>query len=138
MEFNSSDIVQLRRVNNVHWVSGPKGEMPDPHGNWIIVGFVGIDVLIAKDGTCVRVPVSDIRRVGVFSTENVMAHLASIGKKVPNGIDMVSEVSEIMGWNSMKSKKFLKRYNLPEKAMNEIHKERLIEFVKDVAEEQGE
>ena len=125
MELSSWDIVQVQRINNVKWRSGPRGAAVSPHGNWVVVGFVENEAMIAKDGTVIRIPVNDIKRVGSYSKEDVLAHLKTIGKP-DKTIDMVDSVAREFTWDHQRARSFLLRYNLPEKAQNEAHKQKII------------
>jgi len=126
VDLNNFDTVQIMRTTGISWVSGPKGTMPSPHGHWIIAGFVGNSALICKDGTTVKVPTSDIRRVGVYSVENVLEKLEQVGK-APDKIDMIDVVSEEFKMDPQVARRFIKRYNLPERAISEEHKKRLLQ-----------
>lgn len=63
------DIVRIISTKNIKFLSGPPGKKPVPHGDWSVVGFVGSDVLIAKDETLVRAPFNAIVKVGSFNTD---------------------------------------------------------------------
>lgn len=125
MDLNAWDVVQLRRTDNVQWRSGPKGAAITPHGNWIIIGFIGPEALVAKDGTMVKIPVVDLKRVGVYSKDDVMRYLKEIGKP-DQTIDMVDIVAREFGWDHQKARSFLLKYNLTEKASGEAHKQKIL------------
>lgn len=128
-DLNSWDIVNIMRVDRIQFRSGPPGSPISPHGNWVIVGFVGAEALIAKDGTIVKVPISDIKRVGVFTKpDDVMKALKDIDSQ-KSTIDMVDIICKELGWDEVKAKKFLIRFNLPLQAMNEQHSQRIVERV---------
>lgn len=122
------------RVDRIQFRSGPPGSPITPHGNWVIVGFIGAEALIAKDGTIVKVPTSDIKRVGVFSKpEDVMQALKEIDTQKAT-IDMVETITKILGWDEVKAKTFLMKYHLPLQAQNEQHSQRIIERVTKLEE----
>lgn len=135
---NSMDLVQIITVANVRWLSGPKGTKPSPHGYWSISHFIGSDAIIAKDGTLVRIPVSDIRRVGSMTLNHVFQQLSDAGKERADYIDMIDIIAKDFGWDHMKAKLFLRRYGLPLDAHNNEHKNKLLERARQLAEENEE
>lgn len=134
---NSLDLVQIKTVENVKWLSGPKGTKPSPHGVWSISHFLGGDAIIAKDGTLVRIPVSDIQRVGTLTLNRVYEQLANAGKKAEY-IDMIDVIAKEFEWDHMEAKMFLKRYGLPTDAQNQEHKEKVLSRARELAEENEE
>jgi len=60
------DIVKILSVKNIRFVSGPPGKRAAPQGYWSVVGFIGSDILIAKDETIVRAPLSAVSKVAAF------------------------------------------------------------------------
>ena len=60
------DIVQILSVKNIRFVSGPAGKPASPQGYWSVVCFMGSDVVIAKDETIVRAPLSAVAKVASF------------------------------------------------------------------------
>lgn len=135
---NSMDLVQIVTVQNVKWLSGPKGTKPSPHGYWSISHFIGADAIVAKDGTLVRIPVSDIRRVGSLTVNHVLEQLANVGKPQAEYIDMIDVLAKDFGWDHMKAKMFLRRYGLPTDAKTQEHKNKLLERSRQLAEENEE
>lgn len=76
------DIVQIKTTKNINFVSGLKGKIPSPHGNWSIVGFIGTDAIISRDSTTVRVPIQDVRIIAKLNTESLIRELGDKrGKK---------------------------------------------------------
>ena len=64
------DIVRINSVKNIKFVSGPSGSPAAPQGDWSVVGFVGSDVLIAKDNTIVRAPLSSLTLVASYDAKS--------------------------------------------------------------------
>jgi hypothetical protein len=62
------DLVELTSVKNIKFLSGPSGKPATPQGFWSVVGFVGTDIVIAKDATIVRAPLSAVIKVASFNT----------------------------------------------------------------------
>lgn len=54
------DIVTLKTIKNVKYLSSTPGHMPSPQGSWSIVGFINKDVLLCKDGAIIKIPPADI------------------------------------------------------------------------------
>ena len=75
------DVVQIITTKRIIYVSGPSGQACNPKGNWIIVGFIGNEALIAKDSTLVKVPVSDVRKIASFGSETFAKLIANAGYK---------------------------------------------------------
>lgn len=134
---NSLDLVQIKTVKNVSWLSGPKGTKPSPHGVWSISHFLGADAIIAKDGTLVRIPVSDIQRVGTLTLNHVYEQLQNAGK-TDEYIDMIDVIAQDFEWDHMKAKMFLKRYGLPTDAQSQEHQEKMLKWARELAEENEE
>lgn len=63
------DIVRILSTKNIKFLSGPPGKSVSPQGDWSIIGFVSDDVLIAKDETVVRAPISSVVKVGSFDVD---------------------------------------------------------------------
>lgn len=54
------DIVSIKTIKNVKYLSSAPGYVPSPHGQWSIVGFIGQEVLLCKDGAIIKIPHRDI------------------------------------------------------------------------------
>ena len=63
------DIVRITSAKNIRFVSGPAGKPATPQGLWSVVGFIGSDVIICKDETIVRAPLSAIVKVAAFDVD---------------------------------------------------------------------
>lgn len=63
------DIVRILTVKNIHFMSGPPGKPTDPNGYWSVVGFIGSDIVIAKDQTIVRAPLSAVSKVAAYKRD---------------------------------------------------------------------
>lgn len=75
--FNQLDVVMIMTTKKVKFLSGPKGFIADPKGHWIIAGFIGSDVLLTKDSTSIKIPISDIKLVAKFSVDSIIDKLNS-------------------------------------------------------------
>ena len=77
--YKQFDIVHILTTKGIRYVSGPPGSPANPNGNWSIIGFIDKDVLLAKDSTIARVPLSDIRRVGSYDLDKVIDKIFHTG-----------------------------------------------------------
>jgi hypothetical protein len=134
-EFNSLEIVQLITTQNVKFMSGPAGQKPDPNYYWSIVGFVGDDVILAKESTIIRVPTTDIRRVGTYSVDHLMNRLADVNKT--NYIDAIEHVSQELKISPTRVKSIMRKYHIAEKTTTKEHLERIVERISEILEATG-
>jgi hypothetical protein len=65
------DIVRILSVRGIKFLSGPPGKPADPNGYWSVVCFIGSDIIIAKDETIVRAPLSAVSKVASFERNPV-------------------------------------------------------------------
>ncbi len=89
---NTPTLKQLDQVNilttkNVKYMAAEPGEAPSPHGLWSVVGFVAGEVLIAKQGAIVKIPIEDIRKVVDYDIQDVLQRVQDLmyGKKQEQG-----------------------------------------------------
>jgi hypothetical protein len=82
------DLVKIKTIKNVKWVSGPSGRAARPDGVWTVVGgsYNG-QITIAKDQTVCMVPEGDIVKVADYSIDNVFEKIKAIrpGEEPENG-----------------------------------------------------
>ena len=76
------DVVQLIDEKHVTYVSGPRGMSASPKGNWSVVGFVDIDVILAKESTIIRVPLQYVRKIAAYDVQNVLDMIDKARPKV--------------------------------------------------------
>jgi hypothetical protein len=131
------DIVQLLRTNRINFLSGPKNYVTSPHGNWTVVGRIKDDVIIAKDQTLARVPIVDVRVVGVYSIDDAMSRIRNAGIE-GSQIDMVKYLSDQLHWPVEAIPKLLKRFGFPKYAVNEQHRDRIQEQLTRLLDQNGE
>lgn len=112
---NAWDLIQIIRTTNITYRSGPPGMTANPNGVWVVVGNLGNELLVAKEGTIVKVPIGDIRKVGSYSKDDVFDALKTVGRFKNNlvEIDMVDFLARQLSWNHEQAKTFLMRFNLP-------------------------
>lgn len=132
-ELNATDIIQLITTRNVYYISAPPGKVVNPQGNWIVTGFVDRDVIAAKEGTIIRVPLKDVRRVARYSMDELFSQLKKASLNTES-IDVVGRISSEMGWKPDVARKFLFKFNLPESAENEIHLSRIMDYARKVVQ----
>jgi hypothetical protein len=73
------DIVRILSVKGIQFMSGPPGKPTDPNGYWSVVGFLGSDIIIAKDQTIVRAPLSAVSKVASYE-RNITKRESQHGK----------------------------------------------------------
>lgn len=130
------DIVQLKNANRVKFLSGPKNYTTSPHGNWTVVGFIADDAILAKDQTIIKVPMSDLRIVGIYSIDDTLNKISKIG--VSQQINMTEYLNDLMGWPLVTIPKLLSKYGFPRYADNTQHRDKIAEQLSKVVEENGE
>jgi hypothetical protein len=74
------DFVELINGRIVKYVSGPKGRAASPKGHWSVVGFIGTDVILAKDQTIIRVPFSNVRKIASYDVKKVLERVETAGQ----------------------------------------------------------
>ena len=74
------DIVRLKTVQNVHWISGPAARPASPQGNWSVVAGIddGDHILVAKDETVAKVPIKDVEKVADYGIEHAFDSIKKI------------------------------------------------------------
>ena len=62
------DIVKIKSVERVIWMSGPAGRPASPKGCWSVIMGVGDDeLLLAKDETVIRIFKDDVVKVADYN-----------------------------------------------------------------------
>lgn len=74
-EIRQFDRIRLKTTRNIHYLSAPPGEIPSPHGVWIVVGNIGKDLVVSKDDAVCRVPVEDITLAGRAKSSHLMEQI---------------------------------------------------------------
>ncbi len=64
------DIVRIISTKSIRFLSGPPGRAAVPDGDWSVVGIVGYDIIIAKDETIVRAPLSAIKLIASYDPQD--------------------------------------------------------------------
>jgi hypothetical protein len=78
------DCVNIKTTKNVTYISDLPGNIPNPHGNWVVVGVIDGDVLISKATALVRIPISDVTVVsqsGFSDVLNMLKRTSYSGQK---------------------------------------------------------
>lgn len=100
------DLVKIRTIENVKWLSGPAGRPASPQGNWSVVAGIGKDTLIlSKDETVIQIPATDVLKIADYSAESVVKRIKSIRsmediknfKMKPDGGDNPNDYLEVEG-----------------------------------------
>lgn len=74
------DKVVLLTTKNIKWLSAPAGKPDNPKGYWIIVGNIpGTgEVILAKNKTMVKVPISDISKRFDYDIDKFMKRVSEV------------------------------------------------------------
>jgi len=72
MELKQFDKIRLKTTRNIEYLVAPPNTMPNPHGVWSIVGNIGYELLVCKEGAMCKVPVSDVVPAGSSMANNLM------------------------------------------------------------------
>jgi len=64
--YKQFDIVQLKTIKNVKYVSSPQNNPTKPQGKWSVVGIVDGELLLAKDFTIIRIPAIDVIKIANY------------------------------------------------------------------------
>ncbi len=78
VKFQQFDQVQLRTVRNVSYLSAPPGTKTSTEGLWSVVAIVGSDLLLAKHGAIIRIPVVDVLKIAAYDIATIVAPLGKI------------------------------------------------------------
>lgn len=73
------DLVKIKTVKNVKWVSGPSGRSARPDGAWTVVGggYNG-QLTLAKGQTVIMIPEDDVVKIADYSIDNVFKRVKAI------------------------------------------------------------
>lgn len=130
------DVVQLKTATRVKYLSGPRGYVTSPQGNWTVVSLVDGDVVLAKDTTLIRVPTSDVRVIAVYSIDSAMDNIINIGNQ--SAINMTEYLNTVFGWNEEFATSMLRKYGFPKVVYDQVHRDKVAERIAVVVEENGE
>lgn len=73
------DIVRIKTIDRVTWLSGPASRPAPPQGNWSVVAGVGADLLmLAKDETIIQIPISDVLKVADYDIKHALESIKKI------------------------------------------------------------
>lgn len=132
-EIRTSDIIQLITTKNVKYLSSPAGKATTPQGNWIVTGFVNNEVIATKEGTIIKAPISDIKKVASYSINELLNNLKKVSLN-SDPINVVDRISKSMQWKPDFTRKILFKYNLPLSVKTEQEFQDAFEHLKKVLE----
>lgn len=132
-EIRSSDIIQLITTKNIKYLSSPPGKATTPQGNWIVTGFINNEVIATKEGTIIKAPISDIRKVASYSINELLENLKNAALN-NNPINLVDRISIEMQWKPDFTRNFLFKHNLPLSVKTEQEFQNAFEHLKKVLE----
>ena len=64
--FKQFDIVKLKTTKRVLWKSSPPNSDIKPDGNWSVIGSLGVELVLCKDGSIIRIPYEDVEKVADY------------------------------------------------------------------------
>jgi len=65
--FKQFDIVKIKTTQRVIWKSSPPNNDVDPHGEWSVIGSIGIELVLCKDGSIIRIPYEDVEKIADYN-----------------------------------------------------------------------
>jgi hypothetical protein len=131
------DVIQILTTKRVRFVSGPPGHATNPHGSWSVVGFMGQDVLIAKDSTIVRVPVGDVRKIANYDMGGIKRQLEQAGFSKRAYINMPDYLSKELNMDISKARKLLLDYNYQLNVGSEEERNKITQKVKEICQKRN-
>ena len=73
------DLVSIKTVNRVKWLSGPASRPATPQGNWVVICGVGKnELMLSKDETLIRIPISDVFKVADYGVDHAIRSVKDI------------------------------------------------------------
>lgn len=65
--FKQFDIVRLKTTKRVTWKSSPPNSNIDPNGNWSMIGSIGTELILCKEGSIIRIPFEDVEKIADYN-----------------------------------------------------------------------
>jgi len=128
------DVIQIMTTKRVRFVSGPPGQATSPHGSWSVVGFMGADVLAAKDSTVIRVPVSDVRKIANYDMAGIKSQIESAGYSERTVINMPDHLSQTLDMDIAQARTLLLNYNYQLNVGSEKERDQITQRVKEICQ----
>lgn len=132
-EIKSLDIIQITTTKNIKYLSSPPGKATTPQGNWIVTGFIKNEVIATKEGTIIKVPISDVIKVASYSLNELLNNLKNISLD-ENSINLVDRISREKQWKPDFTRKVLFRYNLPLSTKTEDEVVKILQHLNKILE----
>lgn len=126
------DVVQIITTKKIRFVSGPPGHATNPHGNWSVVGFMGPDVIIAKDSTIAKVPVSDVRKIANYDMAGIKSQIEKAGYDKRTIINMPNHLSKLLKIDIAQARTLLLNYNFRLNVSSEEERDKITQRVKEI------
>jgi len=82
MTLSRFDLVVIKDIHNVKYLSGPRNRPAKPKGAWVVT-YVFTDgmILISKDETLVRIPIGDVEIVGKYDLNKTIGQINQAGPR---------------------------------------------------------
>jgi len=65
--FKQFDIVQLKTTKRVTWKSSPPDSDVNPNGDWSVIGSLGVELILCKEGSIIRIPFEDVEKIADYN-----------------------------------------------------------------------
>ena len=65
--FKQFDIVQLKTTKRVVWKSSPPDSDINPKGDWSVIGSIGVELVLCKEGSIIRIPLEDVEKIADYN-----------------------------------------------------------------------
>jgi hypothetical protein len=124
IEYRQFDIVRLLNIENVKYLSGPRGRAASPKGEWSIVGFIDGEAILARQQTIIRIPTADIIRIAEYSKDALLDKLKQAGKP---SLSVSKAASQALGVSEAKIIALCQEHKIPTIVDNKAYETKAIE-----------
>lgn len=76
------DLVSIKTIGRVKWLSGPASRPATPQGNWVVICGIGKnELMLSKDETLIRIPILDVFKVADYGIDHAIRSVRDIRTK---------------------------------------------------------
>ena len=136
--YKQFDVVQILTTKRVRYLSGPKNFTTTPHGNWIVVGAIENELLIAKENTLVKIPTPDVQKVAAFDKEEFFKRIESAGYLNDPTINMITQVAQALEISVVEAKVALLKYNFSTEVKSTEERDEIIKRIRKLLKRDGD
>ena len=69
--FKQFDIVRVKTTKRVTWKSSPPDSNINPNGDWSVIGSIGIELVLCKEGSIIRIPLDDVEKIADYKVDKI-------------------------------------------------------------------